>query len=133
MLNQTVDKTPAPASPVGTSQPVKTVLLATDGTSSASHALQSAIEAAIGLNSRLVITYFADPNDVALYDGFPCLDQAEWRAYGEHVLKELAAQARAAGVSEVETFLEPYQGEELLSEIARRENASLIILGSHLF
>jgi nucleotide-binding universal stress UspA family protein len=133
MLNQLVKNSGAQLGQSEAKRAIRTVLLATDGSSSAKTALKSAIAAAKGQEGHLIITYFADPNDVTLYDGFPCRDAGEWQSCGKQILERMAEQARAAGVAQVETILEAYQGEELLSELAKRVNAQLIILGSHLF
>lgn len=129
ILNQTAPAVLPPA----TERPVRTVLLATDGTSYANRALESSIRVARHNQGRLVITYFADPNDTALYDGFPCRDNEEWKAYGRNVLDRLAERARREGVPKVETVLEDYQGEESLSRLAQEVNADVIMLASHLF
>lgn len=112
---------------------IHTVLLATDGTSSADQALKDCINLLKGRDGKLVITYFADPQDIALYHGAPCPNEAEWRSKGRQVLDDLAAKARAGGVKEVTTLLEDYQGEESLNQIAEEVNANMIMLGSHKF
>ena len=112
---------------------IHNVLLATDGTAYAEHALKDCINLLKGTDGKLFITYFADPKDVALYQGAPCPDDAAWRAKGQKVLDALAKKARDGGVKEVCTLLEEYQGEESLNQIAEAVNANLIMLSSHLF
>ena len=112
---------------------IHTVLLATDGTDYADQALEDCINLLKDRNGKLVITYFADPQDWALYQGSPCQDDAEWQTRGRKVLDKLAARARAGGVKEVITLLEGYQGEESLNQLAEEVNANMIMLSSHLF
>jgi nucleotide-binding universal stress UspA family protein len=112
---------------------IHTVLLATDGTSYAEQALNDCINLLKNKDGKLVITYFADPKDVSLYEGLPCPNDANWRIKGKKVLDALATKAHAGGVKEVSTLLEEYQNEESLNQIAEEVNANLIILGSHLF
>ena len=113
--------------------PIHTILLATDGTSSGESALQNCINLLRGSDGKLVITYFADPRDTAVNEGVFCESDAEWRAHGEKVLNALATKARASGVKEVQTRLEEYQGEESLSQIAESVEANMIMLSSHFF
>jgi nucleotide-binding universal stress UspA family protein len=110
-----------------------TVLLATDGTVYAEKALQDCINLLKRSGGKLVITFYADPDDANLYGGVGCQDAAEWRAYGQQVLDKLAEKARQAGVEEVITLLEDYQGEEGLNQVAKDVDADLIMLSSHLF
>lgn len=119
--------------PSAPAHPIRTVLLATDGTAYANRALENSIRMARHNQGRLVITYFADPNDTDLFDGFPCQNNQEWQAYGRNVLAQLAERARKEGVPEVETILAQYQGEESLSKLAQEVNADIIMLASHLF
>ncbi len=112
---------------------IRTILLATDGTGYSETALKNAIRLALHHKGRLVITYFADPNDITLYDGFPCYTKEEWQAYGQNVLKTLADKARAAGLENVETILQHYQGEESLNQVASEVGADYITLASHYF
>lgn len=112
---------------------IHTVLLATDGTAYAEHALKDCINLLKRSGGKLVITYFADPKDVALYQGSPCPDDAAWRAKGIKILADLATKARAGGVKEVSTLLEEYQREESLNQIAEEVDADMIMLSSHLF
>jgi nucleotide-binding universal stress UspA family protein len=116
-----------------TTHPIHTVLLATDGTSYADRALENSIRMTRYSGGRLIITYFADPNDTALFDGFPCQNDEEWQAYGRNILTKLADKARKEGVQEVETILEKYQGEDSLTHLAQQVNADIIMLASHLF
>lgn len=111
----------------------RSVLLATDGSSYGEPALNNAIQMAKNGKCRLVITYFADPDDCALFDGFSCRNNEEWQAYGQRVLDRLAQRARDAGVQEVETILQHYQGEESLARIGRQVDAEVTVLASHLF
>lgn len=111
-------------------KPPRTVLLVTDGTRAARSALESAIAAAKEQQSRLVISYLADP---AVLDKFPDRDLADWQTYAERVLKPLVDHAQAAGVSRVETITDDYQEDEPLCEMAQRLNAHLTIMGSNLF
>lgn len=112
---------------------IKTVLLATDGSNYGDKALDNSIRMAKNAEGRLVITYFANPDDAALFDGFPCRDDNEWQAYGHRVLDKLAQKAYDAGLTKVETILEHYQGEESLTALAQRVDADIIVLASHLF
>ncbi len=114
-------------------QSAQTILFATDGTSYAETAFVNTIHTLKHSGGRLVITYFADPNDTVLFDGFPCRSAEEWQAYGRNVLERLAKKARDAGIEQVETILEHYQGEEQLSELAQQVHADVIVLASHLF
>jgi nucleotide-binding universal stress UspA family protein len=128
MINQaySANTTTSPA------QATYTVLLATDKSGRHDLVLENAIQLARHKAGRLVITYFADPNDLELFDGAPA-DDIEWRAHGRLVLTELAKKARAAGVLDVQTILEDYQGEERLSDLAQRVQANIILLASHNF
>jgi nucleotide-binding universal stress UspA family protein len=113
--------------------PIRTILLATDGTSSGESALQNCINLLRGSTGKLVITYFADPKDTAVNEGVACESDAAWRAKGEKVLNALATRARANGITEVVTRLEKYQGEESLNQIAEKVEANMIMLSSHFF
>jgi nucleotide-binding universal stress UspA family protein len=112
---------------------IHTVLLATDGTAYADQALKDCINLLKNNDGKLIITYFADPKDVTLYQGSPCSNDAEWRTKGKRILDRLATKAREGGVKDVSTLLEEYQGEESLNQIAKEVDANLIMLSSHLF
>ena len=113
--------------------PIQTILLATDGTFNAENALQNCIGLLKGTDGKLVITYFADPKDTSINNGVYCESNDEWRANGEKILDTLASKARKAGVKEVSTLLEDYQGEESLNQIAETVGANMIMLSSHFF
>lgn len=113
--------------------PIRTILLATDGTSSGESALQNCINLLRGSSGKLVITYFADPRDTTINEGVACESDAAWRAHGEKVLNALAAKARANGIKDVTTLLEEYQGEESLNQLAEDVEANMIMLSSHFF
>ena len=130
MSNQVLDQGNSAPAQLEVERPPRTVLLVTDGTRAASSALQSAIAAAKEYQSRLIISYLADP---ALLDRFTDRAPADWQAYGEWVLKPLVDQAQAAGVTRVETITEDYQEEEPLNKMAQRLNAHLTFMGSNLF
>src|SRR4051812_2122445 len=89
--------------------PIHTILLATDGTSSTDNALQNCIGLLKGSDGKLVITYFADPKDTTVNDGVSCETDAKWHEHGEKILNSLAKKARDGGVKEVTTLLEKYQ------------------------
>ncbi|MEI6046652.1 MAG: universal stress protein [Chloroflexota bacterium] len=112
---------------------IRTVLLATDGTSYAERALENSIRMTRHAGGRLIITYFADPKDTTLFEGFPYQNEEDWQAYGRNILARLEERARRDGVYEVETVLERYQGEESLTNLAQQVNADIIMLASHLF
>ncbi|MBN9390153.1 MAG: universal stress protein [Chloroflexi bacterium] len=113
--------------------PIHTILLATDGTSSGESALQNCINLLRGSSGKLVITYFADPKDIAVNEGVACESDDAWRSHGEKVLNAMAAKARASGITDVTTRLEKYQGEESLNQIAETVEANMIMLSSHFF
>lgn len=113
--------------------PIRTILLATDGTSSGESALRNCINLLRGSTGKLVITYFADPKDIAVNEGVACESDAAWRANGEKVLNAMATKARANGITDVVTLLEKYQGEESLNQIAETVEANMIMLSSHFF
>ncbi len=124
----------SPATPSASAKPlIKTILFATDGTSGADEAFANALRLARHNNARLIITYFASPDDIALFDGAPCENVEQWQDTGKKILAELAQRATEAGVPEVETILEKSQNQERLNELAQRLNVNLIILASHLF
>jgi nucleotide-binding universal stress UspA family protein len=120
--------------PVGSRQhPVLHVLVATDGTRQADTALTLAINLVRNSGGRLILTFYANPADQAVFGGGACPDREEWHAKGQQILDKLAQRARSAGVKQVEIVLEHYQDEERLTQLAQELNANYIVLASHLF
>jgi nucleotide-binding universal stress UspA family protein len=113
--------------------PVLNVLLATDGTNQAETALTLAINLVRNSGGRLILTFYANPDDQAVFGGDACPNREEWRAQGQQILDKLAQSARRAGVKQVETVLEHYQDEERLTQLAQELNTNYIVLASHLF
>ncbi|HEX2913272.1 MAG TPA: universal stress protein [Chloroflexia bacterium] len=109
------------------------VLLATDGTGYANSGVETAVNMVRHNGGKLIITYFADPNDVALFDGFPCHSTGEWREYGRRVLEYTSERARASGLEQVETVLLDGPMAERLPDLAARLGAEVIVVASHLF
>ncbi len=109
------------------------ILLATDGSGYAGAAVDFAISQARHEGARLIITYFADPDDVSLFHGAPCHDNQAWREQGREVLSHIEERAKVAGVEDIEVILEDSQLSETLPELAARLGAGLIVLASHQF
>jgi nucleotide-binding universal stress UspA family protein len=112
---------------------VKKILLATDGTQHAEKALENSISLAKQNRGRLIITYYADPNDQEIFGEKGCPDASLWHQRGKEVLTSLEKQVRAEGVQEVMTVLEPCFSEDYLGKLAQQLDVDIIVLASHLF
>jgi nucleotide-binding universal stress UspA family protein len=112
---------------------IKTILLATDGSPKAEKAFENATRLARHNEARLIITYYAEPNDRALFGNLPCESNEQWRCQGQRILAGLAQRAREEGITEVETIVENHQNEEGLNDLAQQFNVDLIMLASHFF
>jgi len=115
------------------SRKTRTILLATDGTEHAERALLNSIHLLQHSGGRLIIVYYANPTDTALFGEMGCTSQEEWEHQGKLALERLEKTAREAGLTEVSALLEPYKGEEGLSVLASRVQADLVVMASHLF
>ncbi|HEX2914952.1 MAG TPA: universal stress protein [Chloroflexia bacterium] len=111
----------------------QTVLLATDGTGYANASVDLAINLAHHNGAQLIITYFADPNDPGAYEGMACQNNTEWHERGRNILQKTEERARAGGVENVKTVLEPNPLAETLPDLAARMGADMIVVASHLF
>ena len=139
MITQTspilVTAAPAPV-PVENLTPAParfTILLATDGSAAAETAFEEAVTLARYSKGRLVLTFYAYPEDSGLFGGQACCCNEQWQASGRQVLERLAEKARAAGVPQVETVLEHYQDEESLYQLGGEIGANMTTLASHCF
>lgn len=110
---------------------VMNVLLATDGSPAAESSLRQAINLVKNSGGRLILTFYAAPNDSTVFSGLSCQNSQEWQKYGQEILNKLAQEARNGGVKLVETVLEHYQEEERLAQLAQDVNANYIMLASH--
>ncbi|NWJ48401.1 MAG: universal stress protein [Chloroflexi bacterium] len=112
---------------------IHTTLLATDGTVHAERALLNTIHLVQHSGGNLIIVYYADPNDTALFGAMGCTSSEAWEQQGKLVLEQLEKKARDAGLTEVSVLLEPYKGEEGLSLLATKVQADVVVMASHLF
>ncbi len=137
-MNSTFKTLENSASRPGMSEPeitsdhhVMNVLLATDGSPKAENSLKQAINLVKHSGGRLILTFYADPNDPTVFSGLSCPNSQEWQNYGQGILDKLAQEARNAGIKHIETVLENYQDEERLAQLAQDVNANYIMLASH--
>ncbi len=118
---------------ITSSHKINNVLLATDGSPSADGSLKQAINLVQHSGGRLILTFYANPNDTVVFGGSSCPTGQEWQKYGQGTLDKLAQKARDAGIKQVEIVLEHYQDEERLAQLAQAVDANYIMLASHLF
>jgi nucleotide-binding universal stress UspA family protein len=138
----------------------KKILVANDGSPSATKAANAAIELAAKLGARLTIAHVllrdATPQELgraleehggsgireklaeAGYDAAPLpvgairpsLPEGMLRAVGEHILEVTEEQARAGGVPDVRCVLRAGRPSQELMDLAQEENVDLIVMGT---
>lgn len=114
-------------SPFGEDARERTVVLATDLSSTSRMATREAIDLAVGLGARLVIVNVLDARRLSRPGSHARVDQA--RTEREGALMELAGEARRSGVS---TSFLVWSGEPAnsIAAAAEAEHADLIVVGS---
>jgi nucleotide-binding universal stress UspA family protein len=111
--------------------PIETVLCATDFSETASQALHHATRLASRHQARLVLVHIVEPLPADPYPMPAALPtgEANLRELGSERLQQLAREIAAPGLR-VETRLEMGPPGSQLLEVAERERASLIVLGT---
>jgi nucleotide-binding universal stress UspA family protein len=112
------------------------ILAGTDGSDTATFAVSRAVELARGLGARLLIVSAYEPiSDLRLRD--PRIEvprDLQWMVNPhEDVLAMLlvaANDARAAGVSEVETFARQGDAADAILDVAEEQRCDLIVVGN---
>lgn len=105
--------------------PVSSILVGTDGSSTAKKAVEQAIALAGELEAKLIFVcaYEADATPVP---GAPATPQD----LAERVLAAAVAQASSAGVENTETFARNSDPSSAILDVAEAENVDLIIVGN---
>jgi nucleotide-binding universal stress UspA family protein len=115
------------------------ILVATDGSKTATMAVDEACKLASGSEARLRIVHVVDSPYAYADAWYPAggvdadaVDRT-WRRAGQAILDQAATQARAAGAA-VETALLQRQGQRVSRAVvdeATRWGADVIVIGSH--
>ncbi len=112
------------------------ILVGTDGSDTAHTALERAIELAAGLRARLGIVSAYEPVSDPRLRGERVIapNDVQW-AMNPHedvlaLLKQARANARGAGVTEVETFARQGDAADAILDVAEEQRCDLIVVGN---
>jgi nucleotide-binding universal stress UspA family protein len=113
---------------------VRSILVGTDGSATATIAVAQAIELARGLGARLQIVSAYEPViGLLASESLPVPPDVQWALNPrEDVLALLDAarhDARAAGVAEVETFPRVGDAADAILDVAEEQGTDLIVVG----
>jgi nucleotide-binding universal stress UspA family protein len=114
---------------------IESILVGTDGSESASVAVSHAIEVARALQARLQIVSAYEPVPAARLRNEPPQLPTEvyWtlnpRADVLALLESAQAEARAAGVAQVETFARVGDAADAILDVAEEQKCDLIVVG----
>jgi nucleotide-binding universal stress UspA family protein len=115
-------------------KPITRILVPLDFSTHSNEALAWAIDLAGHYGAALWLVHTYEPSGVAMPGGYvsltPELLEAERRGR-ERMLIAAQAQAIAAGIQDVETFLVPGQAATEILRIARENDCGLIVMGTH--
>lgn len=112
------------------------ILVGTDGSDTAHTALERAIELAAGLGARLGIVSAYEPVSDPRLRGERVIapNDVQW-AMNPHedvlaLLEQARANARGAGVTEVETFARQGDAADAILDVAEEQRCDLIVVGN---
>ena len=115
---------------------IKKILIATDGSEHAKHALNYAVESAVKWSAKLIILTVVPPLSSLVYSSefgakyIPELED-DLRESHQRILKEAANMIKTKHLEiDVETRLEKGRPSDVIVETARKEDVDLIVMGS---
>lgn len=103
----------------------ETVLLVTNGYNSYDAGTKAAFRLALLRELPLVVVYYPFPYSSGKTNN---LSNANWRVTGNHVLSEVAAEAKENGLTKIVTYLQEYRGGLEIDELASQINAACVFL-----
>jgi nucleotide-binding universal stress UspA family protein len=112
------------------------ILVGTDGSQTAQTAVRRAIELAAGLDARLQIVSAYEPvADPRLRGGrLDAPEDVQWTINPHEdavaLLERARAEARAAGVTEVETFARQGDAADAIVDVAEEQRCDLVVVGN---
>ena len=112
------------------------ILVGTDGSETAQTAVRRAIELAAGLHASLQIVSAYEPVADQLLRGgqLGAPEEVQWmiNPHEEAValLKQARAEAREAGVAEVETFARQGDAADAILDVAEEQGCDLVVVGN---
>jgi nucleotide-binding universal stress UspA family protein len=112
------------------------ILVGTDGSETAQTAVRRAIELAAGLRASLQIVSAYEPvADERLRGGqLDARDDVQWminpHAEAVALLEQARAEAREAGVAEVETFARQGDAADAILDVAEEQGCDLVVVGN---
>lgn len=112
----------------------KSIVVATDGSSSSNAAIRVAAELATQLSAQLTLVYVFEPVKYALPEGYvPYTPEqlTEMTDHFEQMLRAGSELATSFGATQVETRLLQGVPSEEVCDFARRHGADLIVVGTH--
>ncbi len=113
----------------------ESILVGTDGSSTAAAAVRQAIELALALSARLLIVsaYEPVPERRSGDDARPLTGDVQWAVHAHQEVLDLLARAqgdaREAGVERVETFARVGDGADAILDVAEEQRTELIVVG----
>jgi nucleotide-binding universal stress UspA family protein len=123
----------ATAAPGGTQ--FGTVVVGTDGSTTAAAAVSQAIALSLAPGARLhIVSVYEPPIDRSASERTRVPEEIEW-SIGPHadvlaLLEQAERDARGAGVREVETFARQGDAAEAILDVAEEQRADLIVVGN---
>ena len=112
------------------------ILVGTDGSETAQTAVRRAVELAAALNARLTIVSAYEPvADQRLRGGqVDAPDDVQW-ALNPHqdtvaLLEQAQAEAKQAGVAEVDTFARQGDAADAILDVAEEQHCDLVVVGN---
>jgi nucleotide-binding universal stress UspA family protein len=110
------------------------IVVGTDGSQAARSAVEQAIELAGQLGARLQIVSAYEPVTDPRQREMLAAPAEEWLFKAREdvlaMLEEVAAQARAAGVGDVETFARQGDAADAILDVAEEQHCDLVIVGN---
>jgi len=104
------------------------IVVGYDGSEGAKAALDEGVDLARRLSGKVLVTYaYGGPRS---YSGAPLTPRSKLKELGERLLDEALARTGDAGVPTEPVLVNETAAEGLLS-VARRNNAEMVIVGTH--
>jgi universal stress protein A len=114
--------------------PFRKILVATDFSPHAAHALRLAVQLAKTCDAALQLVHVYDMIPYALPDGMPVYDDGQLGRLREELGKQLSkaqSAAREAGIQKVDTTLLQGQASAQIVQAAQEADCDLIVTGTH--